>query len=59
MIFYNRSILNKNEDLTEIKDIDFLKELKTDFESNFQHYGSNTPIISGTIVNKSCLQKKF
>ena len=52
MIFYERGNYAKNPGLVEILDIDFLEDLKMDYNRNFFKYKSNTPIICGTIVNK-------
>ena len=53
MVFYNRTVLTNNEDLIEIKDKEFLTQLKADFNNNYKHFGSQTPIICGSIVNKA------
>ena len=51
-MFYERGEEAKNHGLVEILDIQFLEELKADFNKNYFTYKSNTPIICGTIVNK-------
>ena len=59
MIFYDRWMFSHNLGLAEIKDVKFLAELKADFNRNFVNYKSMTPIICGTVVNKSHYQKTF
>ena len=57
MVFYNRKEIQENQGLTEIKDQEFLEKLKKDFK--LKTYMSRSPIICGTIVNKSHAQKTF
>ena len=51
--------MNVNKGFSEIKDAEFLQELKEDFNKNYIHYGSMNPIICGTIVDKCHLQGTF
>ena len=51
MIFYEKSILYPNKGLTEIKDPSVIKQLKKEFDRNYKHFGSMTPIICGTVIN--------
>ena len=44
-----------NKGLTEIKNKAFLQKLKDEFERNYRHYKSLTPIICGTIINNGNL----
>ena len=52
MIFYDKNVLYRNKGLTEIKDKVLLKQIRDDFNKNYKHYSSMTPIICGTLVNK-------
>lgn len=52
MIFFEKGILAQNPELVEIQDLNFLKQLKDDFNRNYINYKSMTPYICGTVVNK-------
>ena len=52
LIFYDKNCLYRNKGLTEIKDKVLLKQIKDDFNKNYKHFGSMTPIICGSVVNK-------
>ena len=54
MVFYDQTILNSNTDLIEIKDKEFIEKLKIDFDRNYKQYKSYTPLICGTVVERSC-----
>lgn len=56
IIFYEKSILYPNKGLTEIKDSETLNIIKKDFDRNYKHFGSMTPIICGTVVNNGMLK---
>ena len=58
MVFYERSKLNdQNSGLVEVKDEALLDQLKREFYTNIKLYRNTTPLICGTIVNKSCAQR--
>ena len=42
----------KNDDLVEIKNIEFVKKLKKDFLGNYSKFYSMSPLICGTFINK-------
>jgi hypothetical protein len=52
MVFYERGKNSKNEGLLEIKDQEFLDELREDFIKNYSAYGTLTPLITGSVVKK-------
>ena len=43
--------MSNNKGLTEIKDSSFLQMVKREFDANYKHFGSLTPIICGTVLN--------
>ena len=59
MIFYQRGVLARNQDLTEIFDKNILEFLKYEYKKNFTIYKSDTPLICGTLVNKNNFQNIF
>ena len=59
MIFYDRYMLSHNSGLIEIKDKEFVQKLKFDHNTNYGKYKSMTPIICGTVTNKSYHMKIF
>jgi hypothetical protein len=62
-IFYERSnssnFNTSNYGLVEVKDIGFLNDLRAEFNRNLKYYKNNTPLICGSVVNKSAKQKVF
>ena len=59
MVFYERGKNSKNEGLLEIKDQEFLDELREDFIKNYSAYGTLTPLITGSVVKKPHSQSAF
>ena len=51
IIFYEKSIMYPNKGLVEIKDQSLVNTIKKEFDSNYKHFGSVTPIICGTVIN--------
>ena len=58
IIFYDRDS-KSNPGLTEITDPNFLSEIKGDYIKNYKTYGTQTPIICGTVVKKPFGQSNF
>jgi len=48
-----------NEDLTEVKNKEFVSKLKKDFNGNYSKFYSMSPLICGTVVNKGIGQPNF
>jgi hypothetical protein len=59
MIFYERGVWSNNNGLIEIKDEEFLSQLKADFGFNYRKFNSYSPQICGTIVNHGLGQPVF
>ena len=59
MIFYDRTLFSHNNGLVEIKDKDFIEIMRNEHNLNYGTYKTKTPVICGTIINKSFGQKLF
>ena len=57
-IFYERCNTS-NYGLAEVKDIGFLNDLRAEFNRNLKYYKNNTPLICGSVVNKTAKQRVF
>jgi hypothetical protein len=52
MIFYERGSMAKNNDFVEIKEKTILEHLTYDYKKNYLEFRSDTPLISGSLVNR-------
>ena len=52
-VFYERGVLSQNKDLTEITDPELMSQLIYEYKKNQLEYGTQTPLICGTLVNRA------
>lgn len=52
-IHYQRGLLAKNQELTEIFDTEILSYLKYQFKKDYLKYRTLTPLICGTVIKRN------